>query len=129
MKLAVRIGYYLGGFSIGLVILAFFFNGKNTSCAYGAEARVLKNLRSKRIVFQPSAQEELLKNFTDTTGIYLMFVYGDIDFSKSESRLKPCGLYHIKGKLKNRDIALKVENCDSLAKITKVLLNTNEAPL
>ncbi len=39
MKLIQRIGYYLGGFSIGLVILAFFLNGKKTSCSYGPDAR------------------------------------------------------------------------------------------
>ena len=47
MKLIHRIGYYLGGFTIGIVILIFFLSGKKTSCDYGPNARVLKNIRSK----------------------------------------------------------------------------------
>ena len=50
MTLIQRIGYYLGGFSIGLVILAFFLNGKKTSCSYGPDSRVLKNINSKKLI-------------------------------------------------------------------------------
>ena len=52
MTLLQRIGYYLGGFSIGLIILAFFLNGKKVSCDYGPEARVLKNINTKKSSFQ-----------------------------------------------------------------------------
>ncbi len=48
MTLLKRIGYYLGGFSIGLVLLAFFLSGKKTSCDYSPSARVKKNIRTKK---------------------------------------------------------------------------------
>jgi len=47
MEFLHRLGYYLGGFSIGLVLLFFIFNGKRTQCHYGPEARVLDNLSDK----------------------------------------------------------------------------------
>ena len=47
MSFLYRLGYYLGGFSAGLVILFFLFNGKRTQCNYGPEARVLNNLSEK----------------------------------------------------------------------------------
>ena len=48
MKFIHRLGYYLGGFSIGLIFLAFFLSGKRASCDYGPDARVLKNIGQKK---------------------------------------------------------------------------------
>ena len=50
MKLLYRLGYYLGGFSVGLIFLAFILNGKKTSCNYTPNARVIDNLLQKEIV-------------------------------------------------------------------------------
>ena len=47
-----RLGYYLGGFSAGLVFLFFILNGKRTQCHYGPQARVIDNL-SKKISPEP----------------------------------------------------------------------------
>ena len=49
MKILYRFGYYLAGLSIGLVFLAFIFNGKKTSCNYSPSARVKNNLLQKKI--------------------------------------------------------------------------------
>ncbi len=57
MRLLHRIGYYLGGFSIGLIILAFFLSGKKTTCAYFPEARVLKNINTKTESPKPKLAE------------------------------------------------------------------------
>jgi len=40
MRVIDRFGYYLGGFSVGLIFLGFVFSGKKTSCNYGPSARV-----------------------------------------------------------------------------------------
>ena len=118
MKLIQRIGYYLGGFSLGLIILAFFLNGKKTSCSYGPDARVLKNINLKKIVYSPQIQSGIQNNKIDTLDINFILKKGDIDFSKSNTRQKPCGLYVIEGNSKNKEIILTVENCDSIATIT-----------
>lgn len=115
MKLIQRIGYYLGGFSLGLIILAFFLNGKKTSCAYGPEARVLKNINSKPFEFSNSALKLL-----DSASINSLLKSGDINFSKSTPRHEPCGIYLIESKLDEKDIEISVENCDSIVKILNV---------
>ena len=45
-----RLGYYLGGFSVGIILLTFILSGKKTSCNYGPNARVIDNLTQKKIV-------------------------------------------------------------------------------
>jgi len=122
MKLILRIGYYLGGFAIGLLILAFFFSGKKTSCAYSAEARVIKNINSKKIVFTKKVSEKILENNLDSIEVLSILKFGDIKFSKSNPRQEPCGIYYFEGKLSNQNAYLQLENCDSISRIIKLSL-------
>ncbi|MGC6430724.1 MAG: hypothetical protein ACON5F_06765 [Jejuia sp.] len=116
MKLIQRIGYYLGGFSIGLVILAFFLSGKKTSCAYGPEARVIKNINSKPLQYSENALSQM-----DSISIKTILQNGNVDFSKSTPRKTPCAIYIIEGDLNNKRIEVSVQNCDSLVKIMSVI--------
>jgi len=120
MTLLQRIGYYLGGFSIGLIILAFFLNGKKVSCDYGPEARVLKNINTKNIVFSEAILTDLSTKKIDSTTISYLLKKGDINFSKSTPREKPCGIYAIEGEYKDIEMLMTVQNCDSIATILNV---------
>ncbi|GAA3641717.1 hypothetical protein [Flavivirga jejuensis] len=120
MKLIQRIGYYLGGFSIGLIILAFFLNGKKTSCSYGPDARVLKNIRLKRIIYSDNIQSNLQQYDIDSVAINYILRKGNIDFSESNARQKPCGIYNVEGEFQKKEIVLTIQNCDSTATITNL---------
>ena len=120
MNLLQRIGYYLGGFSIGLIILAFIFNKKKTSCSYGPEARVLKNINSKKIMFSENTYTLLKNKGIDSTNINHLIKKGTINFSKSNTRQKPCGVYYIESSYNEKPIVLTVENCDSIATLTNL---------
>ena len=120
MTLLQRIGYYLGGFSIGLIILAFFLNGKKVSCDYGPEARVLKNINTKKIVFSEAILTDLSTKKIDSTTISYLLKKGDVNFSKSTPREKPCGIYAIEGEYKDIEMLMTVQNCDSIATILNV---------
>ena len=90
MKFIHRLGYYLGGFSIGLIILAFFLSGKKTSCDYSPEARVLKNLRIKERTYSEEALDQLRQHQIDTAQISTILNTGDVDFGRSDRDRKPC---------------------------------------
>ncbi|HLV39897.1 hypothetical protein [Xanthomarina sp.] len=120
MKLLHRVGYYLGGFSLGLIILAFFLNGKKVSCDYGPEARVLKNINLKQIVFSENIHSAILNKKIDSLEVRELLKRGDINFSKSETRKEPCGIYAVEGKINKIKVALTVENCDSIATIQDI---------
>ena len=110
MKLLHRFGYYLAGFAVGLIFLAFFLKGKNFSCDYGPQARVKKNINSK----------PLLLNNQDSLLVKTILTTGRIDFSKSESRKKPCGEYYIEALVNGKNKALLIENCDSFVKVRQL---------
>lgn len=120
MKLIQRIGYYLGGFSIGLVILAFFLNGKKTSCSYGPEARVLKNINTKEIIYSDDIQLQINNKLIDSAEIRHILKKGNINFSESKTRHEPCAEYNIEGDYNDKDIILTVENCDSIATVLNI---------
>ncbi|MFD2823583.1 DUF4258 domain-containing protein [Lacinutrix iliipiscaria] len=120
MKLIQRIGYYLGGFSLGLILLAFFLNGKKTSCAYGPEARVLKNINTKTLVYSNELKNILIHKHIDSATISDALLKGDVDFSESDSRKKPCGIYAIDSYIKDKEVVLIVENCDSIATLKNI---------
>ena len=118
MKLIQRIGYYLGGFSLGLIILAFFLNGKKVSCNYGPDSRVLKNIRLKKLMYSDAIKSQLINQNFDSTALNYVLRKGDINFSDSDTRHKPCGIYVVEGDYKDQEIILTIENCDSTATIT-----------
>lgn len=122
MILIQRIGYYLGGFSIGLIILAFFLNGKKTSCSYGLDARVIKNINSKKIIYNDVFKKQMQTLNIDSTAINYVLKKGDVNFSKSKTRLKPCGMYHLEGYYRKKYIGINIKNCDSTATMVNMII-------
>lgn len=120
MKFIHRLGFYLGGFAIGLVILAFFLSGKRTSCAYGMDARVLKNIRNKERAYTPDAMAEIARLEIDTASITTALHKGDIDFGRSKTKKDPCKVYLVTGNTDSGDLEILFENCDSIATVQKI---------
>lgn len=120
MKFIHRLGYYLGGFAIGLIILMFFLNGKDASCDYGPNARTVKNISSKPIHYSEEALSFINNHQFDSITIKNLVKYGSVDFSKSKTKLDSCKVYHIDNSYKGLDIQLKIQNCDSLSKVLTI---------
>ncbi|MDY2586646.1 hypothetical protein [Winogradskyella aquimaris] len=117
MKFTQRLAYYLSGFAIGLIILMFFLNGKNASCDYGPNARTVKNISSKPIIYSNDVSNFITINAIDSTTVVNLIKFGNVDFSKSKTNLDSCKVYYIDNIYKDKEILLHVENCDSIAKI------------
>lgn len=120
MKFTQRLAYYLSGFAIGLIILMFFLNGKDASCDYGPNARTIKNISSKSIKYSNETSNFAKKNSLDSTIISNLIAYGKVNFSKSNTQLDSCKIYHIDNSYKEKDMAVIIENCDSIATIQKI---------
>lgn len=118
MKIIHRFGFYMGGFSIGLVFLIFFLSGKKTSCAYGPDARVLKNIQTKKPKYSKSVQQKLNKNIIDTLALHNIFKNADINFSKSDTKSFPCKTYFLEGE----KYEMVVENCPKFVEIKTLII-------
>lgn len=120
MKFIHRLGYYLGGFSIGLILLMFFLNGKDASCDYGPNARTIKNISSKPISYSDKASVFITEQNLDSTTIVNLVKFGSVDFSESKSKIDSCRVYLIENSYKEREIELKIKNCDSIATLLQI---------
>ncbi len=81
MGLLRRLGWYLGGFSIGLIFLAFFLKKKNAEFCYGIDCRILKNIRSKTIVFSDIAEQSFDTASLDSATLNLIIRKADVNMS------------------------------------------------
>ena len=121
MKFIHRLGYYLGGFSIGIIILAFFLSGKKTSCAYSPNARTIKSISQKPKSYSEEALSAMRTFEMDTTVVSDMIQYGSVNFSESDTKTEDCKTYILKNSYKDQKFRLQIKNCDSLATIESIV--------
>ncbi|WP_040281871.1 hypothetical protein [Psychroserpens damuponensis] len=122
MKLLHRIGYYLGGFSIGLVLLAFFLGGKKTSCAYGPNARTIKNISIKDRFYSEDTKLAMQTYSLDSLAVSELINTSNVNFSKSDTKADSCKVYLLENEIDDKDVELWVKNCDSTATLEKLII-------
>ena len=120
MKLLHRFGYYLGGFSIGLILLAFFLGGKKTSCDYSPNARTIKNISIKTLLYSEECQRAMSNYSLDSLDISKLIKTSSVNFSKSDTKADSCKTYLLENELDNQLIELWILNCDSIATIESI---------
>lgn len=120
MKLIHRLGYYSTGLIAGIIILMFFLNGKKTSCAYGLDARVKKNISIKKLSYSNSALTEFDNFKIDTANFKKILQNADVNFSESQTKLDSCKIYALESKIQTQNLRFKIQNCDSVAYILSV---------
>ena len=120
MSFLKRLGFYLTGLAIGLIFLAFFLNRKNAEFCYFPNCRVLKELRSKPLVYSDEARQAILQQKLDSTDITYFLSQGDVDFRTSETDATPCKIYVIEGKPREEMMLLSLQNCDSLVTVLQL---------
>ena len=106
MSFLKRLSYYLGGFSVGIILLVIFMSGKKTRCTYAPDARVINDFSKKEWVFNTPTYDSIDR---------IQFLKdGDIIFSKSRVGLDSCNVYRLRLPHEVYD----VQNCDSIAYFT-----------
>ncbi|WP_306014076.1 MULTISPECIES: DUF4258 domain-containing protein [unclassified Allomuricauda] len=112
MAFLKRLGWYLVGLSIGLIFLVFILKKKTgeggLDFCYLPNCRVLKDMRSKPIVFS----ETLPEAYRDTLLIQFFLKDGDVDFGKSDTKSEPCKTYYISHEYKGQEWELTAKNCE-----------------
>lgn len=119
MNLLKRFGFFISGFSIGLIILAVFLRGKKTSCDYGPNARTVKAIMLKPKVFSVDAMHFLKSHNIDSTNLSNLIATGNVNFSKSETHLDSCKVYFVENKFESKSISIIIRNCGKKAFIDR----------
>lgn len=126
MIILKRIGFYLIGLSLGLVILSFIFKEKNTEFCYFPNCRVLKDLREKPLTFGPEVAQLLDNSVISREQIDSVLVDGDVNFDKSDTKTSPCKTYYIDGEINAKSVELMVKRCDNMAEVNKITITEGD---
>ncbi|MDJ0645926.1 MAG: hypothetical protein QNJ57_08095 [Flavobacteriaceae bacterium] len=126
MSLKRRFTLFGFGFFLGIIILLFFLNGKNASCNYLPNARMLEILRNKHREYTAEVKQIMEHQQIDSTEIALFLSHGDIDFSKSKPRQEPCRYYWIDGYINKKASSIYVENCDTVVTVQKIYFDQSQ---
>ena len=120
MMVFKRFIYYFIGLLLGSIVVFFIWKGKNVSFDYGMDARTLKSIRTKKLVYSNSVTQSISNSKIDSTAINNVLLNGDVDFGKSNQRKKPCPEYSISGEFNKKRIELWIIRCDSIATIENI---------
>lgn len=122
MTFKQRLPFFLGGLTIGIIIVVFIFTKKNTTFDYGPNARVLKNIRIKDRVISKEAMDVLYFYNLDTAIVSNIFQNGNVDLS-NKIKLDTCLYqYNIEGRNQLKNITLTIKNCDSVVYVDKIMV-------
>tara|TARA_B100000427_G_scaffold261294_1_gene225802 strand:- start:16 stop:363 length:348 start_codon:yes stop_codon:yes gene_type:complete len=111
MNFYKRLIFFSSGFILGLVLLSFFLIGKKTSCSYFPSDRVIKNVNSKKIIYN---------NLNDSLLVKKILFNGKVNFSKSDTKLDSCKSYHIENKVSGIEYTILIENCDEYILVEEI---------
>lgn len=107
-----RLGWYLIGFSIGIIFLVFFLKkksgGEGVDFCYLPNCRVLKDLRNKPLNFAAYEKDSVL--------IKAIIAKGNVDFSKSDTDTEACKTYWID----YETTSLEIKNCKETSEVLKL---------
>ncbi len=115
MTFKQRLPYYLFGFVLGIIIVVFVFIKKNTTFDYGPNARVLKNIRTKNIIYSQEIIERMQSLKIDSSKINEILKDGNVDIW-NKIKTDSC----IEYKIELKEISLTINNCDSVAYINNL---------
>lgn len=117
MKIWKRLRLFLVGFGFGLILLYFFYKDKAFD-NWLPENRIKHHLSQVEIIQSPLAkcQTKCLDIADSTIQNYIQT--GEIIFSESQTKRKPCPIYYFKCE---NDIVLRIEYCEENGKLVEVI--------
>lgn len=121
MEFKYRLAYYLLGVLIGGVFLMFIFQNKNAEFCYMPNCRVLKNIKSKGLVFSVEAKKKFAEKWVTPEDIHNSLKDGDVDFGKSNKPGNGGKLYVIESvTAKNEPIIIEIINGSEAATVKDI---------
>tara|TARA_B100000795_G_scaffold68708_1_gene47756 strand:+ start:3901 stop:4245 length:345 start_codon:yes stop_codon:yes gene_type:complete len=113
MSFLKRLYYFLFGTTIGIIILMFVLDKKESTFNYGLDKRVLNDIYKKEWVF-------LSKNDSIIQDKKMFFKTFDVNFSQSNVELDSCKIYIIEKELNYKKVTFQVENCKKTASFKRI---------
>jgi hypothetical protein len=95
----------------------FFLSGKKTSCSYFPNARIIKNISAKKIIFSPEIIKDIVSFKIDTNEFYSILKNSKIKGRFENNNIDKCKLYTIE----SNEHVFKINNCKNTAEVKNIL--------
>lgn len=116
-----RLFFFAIGLVIGIFILKNFLNKKNAEFDYMPNARTLKSIRNKPVIyFSEEAKVQLKQMAIDSAQAMRLLEFGKVNFKESDLRIEPCQTYKIEPTKNTPSIVISVQRCDSVSVIKSI---------
>ena len=119
MTFKERLPFFLGGLTVGIILVVFFLGKKKTTFDYGPNARLLKNISTKQRIYSDDVLTLIQQKEIDTTTISAVLKDGNADMW-NKVKTDTCTQYTITGNDDFENISITLNNCDSIAFINKI---------
>ena len=117
MRLSNRLIYFMGGFIIGVFILFFILDKKNTKFPYLPDARVLNDINSKNVHYSRKLHTAFAKNTLTASEVQDILENGSVNFSRSNTKLDSCKIYVIEKVFDKKNYLISLKNCAKEVKV------------
>tara|TARA_B100000497_G_C7623860_1_gene374875 strand:- start:849 stop:1190 length:342 start_codon:yes stop_codon:yes gene_type:complete len=107
----------MGGFLIGICILIFIWDKKNTKFPYMPDARVINDVSSKNVHYSNKLHTAFAKNIITASQVQDILKNGNVNFSKSNTKLDSCKIYVIEKNLSTKNYSISLENCTNEVRV------------
>tara|TARA_B100001059_G_scaffold51994_1_gene45673 strand:+ start:139 stop:480 length:342 start_codon:yes stop_codon:yes gene_type:complete len=107
----------MGGFLIGICILIFIWDKKNTKFPYMPDARVINDVNSKNVHYSNKLHTAFAKNIITASQVLDILKNGNVNFSKSNTKLDSCKIYVIEKNLSTKNYSISLENCTNEVRV------------
>jgi hypothetical protein len=120
MPFLKRLLFFLIGVSLGTLMVVFLFGDRDIGCSYFPNDRVLSDFRKKNLVADSAINAQLVAMKIDSTEMFRMLNFGQIDFNNSSVKLDSCKEY--KSVLDEGDIRWSAywKNCNAQLILLKI---------
>lgn len=111
MNLLRRFAFFGVGLVLGFIAVGFLFGERFSSCAYLPNARVLEEVDFKTWDFSDEMLLQMENYTIDSVMLKEAMKEGDILFSESLPRKKPCGFYKMYFNIGLKEYNLYFDKC------------------
>jgi|TARA_B110000003_G_scaffold259735_1_gene279979 hypothetical protein len=107
----------MGGFLIGVFILFFIWDKKNTKFPYLPDARVLNDINNKNVHYSMKLHSAFAKNILTASEVQDILENGSVNFSRSNTKLDSCKIYVIEKVFDKKNYLISLKNCTKEVKV------------
>ncbi|MBP8793057.1 MAG: hypothetical protein KBE41_05215 [Lutibacter sp.] len=121
MTFKQRLPFFLGGLTVGLIIVIFIWDKKGTEFNYGPNSRLLKNISTKTMSYSDEVSALIQTKEIDSSTIASVLKNGNAAMW-DKVKIDSCTQYTITGNDDLENITITLNNCESTAFIEKIVI-------